>query len=444
MSSLIYKRSFWNVALVVGVLVTPSFVFAEIAPNSVKDESSSKAAAVVIETLIQNLGHRSYKTRIDATRKLMELGQAAITPLTAAAETDNQELATRCVSILRALYEGNDSKTKNEAEAALKKLEQSKYPAVAKQAGDAIRKPPKNTFANRTRFGRGIIIRNVAPANIARGRLARQIVREFTVKQKEKTYQFRQLLAPKRELNVKVTETVNGKKKTTEIKTTSPTDLRKKHPKIYELYRRNLRQGKITVEAVKNAGNVKGAQPQPAAGAIAVRGANISISTRTVNGKREMNITENGRKIQIQDENQKNIVIRVTDTVNGKQKTTEYKAKDLAELKKKHPEAAKLFEKYTKNANFGIRFPAVRFRGRAGALPNIAPPAIPRNIFGRAQNTKKVKAEIEKANKKLAAAIEKLNKLAASKNAKPEDLKNVAKEIQVAREDLEQAYNALK
>ncbi len=61
------------------------------------------------------------------------------------------------------------------------------------------------------------------------------------------------------------------------------------------------------------------------------------------NGSREVKIEEGNRKIKINDGSGQPIKIEVTTRVNGKDSTEKYEAKDVDELKKKHPEAYRIY-----------------------------------------------------------------------------------------------------
>ncbi|MEX0701323.1 MAG: hypothetical protein WD069_04445 [Planctomycetales bacterium] len=103
----------------------------------------------------------------------------------------------------------------------------------------------------------------------------------------------------------------------------------------------------------------------------AIAGPGMRMQVRVVNGKREVEVEENGRKVRISDESGKNIVVRTEEPdANGKTQTKEVKADDLDDLKKKDPEAAKLYEKYTSNNG------PVRIFGGAGGIQIRPLPAI--------------------------------------------------------------------
>jgi hypothetical protein len=250
---------------------------------------------------------------------------------------------------------------------------------------------------------------------------ARGIEREVNVEENGKKIHIKEIFG--REIVVKVTEKVGGKEKITETKAKNPIELKKQHPAAYELYRKHLR----------------GVRPR-----IAGAGQGVQIEAKNINGKREVNIVENGRKIRITDTNKKDITVRVSETVGGKEKVTESKGKDLADLKKNHPEAAKLFERYADQQKAFIQL----FGGARGiriqGFPQFVP--VPGNPFGPprpAPNAKAANAEIDKAKSQLDDAVARLKTLAGDKNVKPEDLRKLAEELQGARKQLVEAQKKL-
>ncbi|MBN1418263.1 MAG: hypothetical protein JXP34_05770 [Planctomycetes bacterium] len=74
-----------------------------------------------------------------------------------------------------------------------------------------------------------------------------------------------------------------------------------------------------------------------------------SVSVRNVNGVKEIDATEDGRKIRIREGGPDGIRVEITATKDGKEKTDTYAAKDAEELKKKHPEAHRIYEEYAEN-----------------------------------------------------------------------------------------------
>jgi hypothetical protein len=171
-------------------------------------------------------------------------------------------------------------------------------------------------------------------------------------------------------------------------------------------------------------------------GAPAVRGMRVQVG----NGTRNIQVTEGEKKIEIADDGKgANIKIKVTEKVEGKDKTTEYEAKDVDELKKKHPEGAKLFEKYAKG-NAAIQIQAIPIQ--PGQLPARIRPrfAVPVPVPVEDESKKKAVEEIELAQKQLEQALEELKKLDPNNE---DQLKNIQEQIEAATKKLEGAREKL-
>lgn len=159
------------------------------------------------------------------------------------------------------------------------------------------------------------------------------------------------------------------------------------------------------------------------------------VSTRVVNGQRTIEVTEPNRKLEISDLNGKDIHIKITTMAKGKPVTREVKAKTAEALKKADPEAAKLYQQFAVNNPLRIRVgafpPRIRNGGRR-ALPlnrgaRVLP--LPPGIGGWHQR-------VESAQKKLGEAVERLQKLAGQPQAKPEQLREVLKQLGDAQKTL--------
>ena len=176
-------------------------------------------------------------------------------------------------------------------------------------------------------------------------------------------------------------------------------------------------------------GSRKGARQR--VGRPAVVGNATRISVRTINGKRTIEVKTGTRKVLIEDAGGKQITVRVTDLVNGKPLTTEYKGADAAELKKKHPEGHKLYEKYTKNNRIIIRqgFPFGKVR------PNF--PGFPRQMV-RPVNPN-VRNQVGLARKRIDVAVSRLKELAGKPTVTPAELQGVLKELAAAQQALQRA-----
>ncbi len=97
-------------------------------------------------------------------------------------------------------------------------------------------------------------------------------------------------------------------------------------------------------------------------------GGNQTRRIQINNGVKQMEISEKDLKVKITEDAQGGIQMEVTRKKDGKETTEKYSAKTADELKKKHPEAGKLYEKYGQQLGGGIQIRAMP------ALPRAAPP----------------------------------------------------------------------
>ena len=81
--------------------------------------------------------------------------------------------------------------------------------------------------------------------------------------------------------------------------------------------------------------------------------ANLKVRIQNINGRRIVDADEGARVIHIEDDPQ-SIEVKVTQTVQGNQQTTVYTVKTLDTLKKNHPEAAKIYDRYLGNGALGL------------------------------------------------------------------------------------------
>lgn len=92
-----------------------------------------------VRELATNLRHQNFEVRQAATKKLPELGAAAIEPVTEVALQENLEAGLRAVSILEELYLSEDVVAFDQAEISLKRLmTESRLPAVAQKAAQTL------------------------------------------------------------------------------------------------------------------------------------------------------------------------------------------------------------------------------------------------------------------------------------------------------------------
>jgi hypothetical protein len=104
----------------------------------------------------------------------------------------------------------------------------------------------------------------------------------------------------------------------------------------------------------------------------------MSMSS-TPNGGKKIEASENGRKVKIEDDPKQGITMEVTEQKNGKDVTEKYRAKDADELKKKKPDAYKIYKEYAENQMPGgvQGMATITINGGAQAIPGGAMPAMP-------------------------------------------------------------------
>lgn len=189
---------------------------------------------------------------------------------------------------------------------------------------------------------------------------------------------------------------------------------------------------------------------------IAVAGAGAKrVTTKSVNGVKDIDVEEGERKIKIHDDPAKGIEVEVTEKKDGKDATEKYEAKNADELKTKHPEAHKLYEQY-KDGGAALRLGALAglraalpFPAAAPVFPEVPPPPVPVPpaiappvgapvlpvLKVRTADTEKQLVEkLDGAIKELQAALEQIAKAVD----KPEELPKAKEKLEAAKKRLEE------
>ena len=320
------SRAFRIHALLVAVLSTISLGGVGFAEDDKPDPSAEA------KSLVEKLTGDDTTLHRDAAENLVKLGEAAIEPLAKSAETEDEAAMTRCFDALGRLLSSNDPKVAQATQKALNKLSESDIRLVAVRARttlrlDVLRQNLQKQAPN-------------AAANVNR-------VTRMTHKENGKTTELER--AADGSFTGKIVETVDGEKKETPIKAASEKELEQKFPEVYEAFQKQqARQapfGGIQIGGIPGAlGNQVQIQVN---GQFLGGGLNQSTEVHVgADGKRKINVQNGDEKVEINDENGRDIQLKHTRPVDGKAKTDEYKAADLDDLKKKHPEAAKLYEKH--------------------------------------------------------------------------------------------------
>lgn len=201
----------------------------------------------------------------------------------------------------------------------------------------------------------------------------------------------------------------------------------------------------------------------PVAGRVQFQRAFQAVRVGNVNGVKTVDATENDTKIHIEDNPAKGILIKVTAKVAGKDKVTEYTAKNKDELKKKHPEGFKLYEKYLAGGAANARgMLQLRVNGQQFPAPGLVPaapgqrlqvpqPAAPAKVAAKPNPAAAPKAD---AQPKLGAA-EQENRSDSKLKEKSEEekdagadqaskLKRLTEQLKDARERIEQLEREIK
>jgi hypothetical protein len=101
-----------------------------------------------------------------------------------------------------------------------------------------------------------------------------------------------------------------------------------------------------------------------------------SVSVSVVNGKRSIHARSGEETVEISDGGDDGITMTITKKVDGKEKKESFAAKDVDELKKKHAEAFKLYERYAQDG--GGRAVADEVRLRREKLEKAISPEAPK------------------------------------------------------------------
>lgn len=169
---------------------------------------------------------------------------------------------------------------------------------------------------------------------------------------------------------------------------------------------------------------------------------NRRVGVQNVNGVKTTTVEENGRKVKIVEDPQNGIKMEVTEKVDGKDQTKNYEAKDADDLKKKHPDAHKIFEESTKQQALQIQF------GRAipalPMVPAIQAQAIPLLPGMRTPaQLRPVQEQLERVQKDLKEAEQRVKK-AAENSPQADELGKSLQQLEEARKQLEEAIEKIK
>lgn len=171
-------------------------------------------------------------------------------------------------------------------------------------------------------------------------------------------------------------------------------------------------------------------------------GGGRNMRMKTVNGVKEIDVEENGEKIKIVDDPNNGIKVEVTKKgENGEDETKKYEAKNADELKQKHPEAHKLYEKYNKANPIGIQIQG------APVIPQQIMPAQQGQIQIAPQrmrfDPKKASSELRNAQKEIRQLIEAAKRAGDDPEAQKKLLEKLTENLEETEKKLDEAMKSL-
>lgn len=168
-------------------------------------------------------------------------------------------------------------------------------------------------------------------------------------------------------------------------------------------------------------------------GAAGVNAKRVSI--KTVNGVKEVDAEENGKRVKITDDPKAGIKMEITTKKDGKDNTEKFEAKNAEELKQKHPKAYETYKQYAQQQGGGAA--AIQFQFGPGNVPAPpVPPPPPQPQPGAAPAVKAAGSSIDTAAMLVKHWTEQIARLTAD-----EQLKSASKE---SREELQKRIAELK
>ena len=312
------KRAWRCEACLVAILYMTTAVSSVRADEPAADKPDK--AAQQIKALVEGDAFQ----RRDATSKLLELGKEAVEPLAKEAAEAKPASMYLCFDVLARLLASENEAASNAAKVALDKLVESENKSVALRAKSVIR--------IKEILGRRPAAIAALPALPAQGPM------KLSSHENGRTIELER--AADGSFSGKIKEPVNGEEKTTDIKAADAKELEQKFPEAHKALQKHEERTRNAQQLANPFGGAFHANVQINGGA------NQSVRIKVVNGDRSIEVQNGDEKIEIRDKNGKEIELKHTRPVDGKAKTDEYKATDLDDLKKKHPDAAKLYEKY--------------------------------------------------------------------------------------------------
>ena len=203
------------------------------------------------DVLIEQLDDRRFSRRQDASKKLVELGEAAIAPLEQGAKSTSRERTKRCIVVLSELLRHEQQETRKVARAALERLSESSHALSSSLASEALDKTDSDTKPvgadhreRRFLFPRGPVPvrQNRMKFKFGTGGFQRLSVKQtlngkVEINVKDSKREINIIEDPNQGIELRITEQKDGKKDTQIFQADDADALRKKNPQAYDLYK---------------------------------------------------------------------------------------------------------------------------------------------------------------------------------------------------------------
>ena len=220
-------------------------------------EKSIPATEEQLKQWIQDLVNPKFAVRQAASQKLVQSGKAGMEAVAGAAQTDDLELATRCLAVLAEGLSSKTAEVQQAARTALQNLAKSDNKSVAQRARTALEPPAKVALGGgRVPGGFQGNFQQVAVQVDKAG------VRNIKVIENGKETVIKDNNG--KDISVTTTETVNGQKVTKTVTGKDAEDLKKNNAEAHDLFEKYTKGGngiRINVGANGNGNGIIVGQP---------------------------------------------------------------------------------------------------------------------------------------------------------------------------------------
>jgi len=316
------------------------------------DSDDGARSAARLRSAVKQLTSADVTARLAAQRVLLDGGQPAAEAILAAARKAERPLAAQCVQLLEVMSHRTEPATVGAALAALGQLAAHRDPEVARLAIAALR--PGSVAA--TAAAAAAMTGGGASAGGASGGAGQTSgtatagrlfgppfdadgARSVTVEDQGRRVE----LTERRDgrVTVRIIERLSDGERLKEFAGENAADLLAQSAEAFRLYLQHLGNRPPPPTALEPAAQ------RPGLGDANVVSSSTSVSVTVTNGRRLVRAEENGRVIEIEDNNGRDIRMRITEPGDGPEPTRTLKADDLASLRAQDPAAAADYERLT-------------------------------------------------------------------------------------------------